>query len=81
MRKKRGIRRLSGLRFAGKLTNLPGVAGAKEFGEIAGAALGNDVLDLLVHGVFIAREVVPRARTPMGVGKPGRCSMCESKNA
>ena len=44
-----------------RLLHFPGVAGAEQFREIAGAALGDDVLDLLVHHVFVAREIVPIA--------------------
>ena len=39
---------------SGKLFHFPGVARAKELAEIAAAALGDDVFDLLVHHVFVA---------------------------
>ncbi len=55
----------------GGLANLPGVAGAEKFGEIAGAALGDDVFDLVVHDVFVAREVVPGAQNADGGGEAG----------
>ena len=42
------------------------MSGAKEFGEIAGAALGNDVFDLLVHGVLVTREIIPGAENADG---------------
>ena len=44
------------------LLYFPGVTRAEEFGKIAWAALGDDVLDLLVHHIFVAREIIPRAK-------------------
>src|SRR5258708_37977381 len=51
---------------SGKLFHFPGVARAKELSEIAAAALGDDVFDLLVHHVFVARHVAPRAENHDG---------------
>src|ERR1700722_16153237 len=45
-----------------KLFHFPGVACAKKFREIAGASLCNNVLDLLVHDVFIAGKIIPRTK-------------------
>src|SRR6266851_2917736 len=45
-----------------KLLHFPSVARAKKFGQVAGTALGDDVLDLLVHHIFVAREIIPRAK-------------------
>src|SRR5207245_7614791 len=44
------------------LLNFPGVAGAKEFREIALTALGDDLGNLRVHDVLVAREIVPGAQ-------------------
>ena len=41
---------------------MPSVASAKKLGKVAGAALGDDVFNLLIHDVFIAREIVPGAQ-------------------
>src|SRR5437879_13764827 len=49
-----------------RLLYFPGVAGAQEFAEVAGAALGNNVSDLLIHQVFIARHVAPRTKNTDG---------------
>src|SRR5437879_12147291 len=49
-----------------RLLYFPGVAGAQEFAEVAGAALGNNVFDLLIHQVFIARHVAPRTKNTDG---------------
>src|ERR1700682_1047413 len=49
-----------------RLFLFPGVARAKELAEIAAAALGDDVFDLLVHHVFVAWHVAPRAENPDG---------------
>jgi len=46
--------------------SLPRCRRAKELAEIAAAALGDDVFDLLVHHVFVARYVAPRAENPDG---------------
>src|SRR5713226_9268289 len=54
---------LSGKRI---LLYFPSVAGAKEFAEVAAAALGDNVFDLLVHHVFVAREIVPGAKNADG---------------
>src|SRR5260370_8852441 len=51
---------------SGKLFHVPGVARAKELAEITAAALGDDVFDLLVHHVFVAWHVAPRAENPDG---------------
>ncbi len=45
-----------------ELFYFPGVAGTEELREIAWSTLGNNVLNLLVHDVFIARKVVPCAK-------------------
>src|SRR5437773_6710 len=42
-----------------RLLYFPGVAGAQQLPKVAGAALGDDVLDLLVHDVFVARKIIP----------------------
>src|ERR1700682_258694 len=44
-----------------RLFHFRGVARAKELAEIAAAALGDDVFDLLVHPVLVAWHVAPRA--------------------
>src|ERR1700675_685135 len=49
----------------------PGVAGAKQFGEVALAALGLDVADLVGDEVFVARDVVPGAKDADGSGEAG----------
>jgi hypothetical protein len=53
---------LRNLRHPGRLLYFPGVARAKKLGEVATAALGEDVFDLLVHHVFVARKIVPGAK-------------------
>src|SRR5712691_9984537 len=40
----------------------PGVAGAKKFRDIARAALGDDVANLMIHQILVARDIVPRAK-------------------
>ena len=47
--------------FRDCLLDFPGVAGVEEFVEIAGAALGDYVFDLLVHHVFVAGQIIPGA--------------------
>ena len=49
-----------------RLLHFPGVASAKKFGEVASTALRDDVLDLLVHHVFVARYVAPRSENADG---------------
>src|SRR5271168_3228121 len=51
------------------LADLPGVAGAEEFVEVAGAALGDYVLDLLIQNFFVAWLIVPVAQDADGGGK------------
>src|SRR5260370_32541942 len=45
-----------------RLLYFPGVARPKKLTEVAGTALGEDVLDLLVHHVFVAGKIVPSAK-------------------
>jgi len=66
---------------SGKLFHFPGVARAKELAEVAAAALGDNVFDLLVHHVFVAWHLAPRTEDPDGRWEVGRCSMCESWKA
>src|SRR5260370_6568192 len=40
----------------------PGVTGAKKFRDIARAALGDDVANLMIHQILIARNIIPRAK-------------------
>src|SRR5712692_11663585 len=49
-----------------RLLYFPGVARAKKLGEVAATALGDDVFDLLVHHVFVARHIAPRAENSDG---------------
>ena len=49
-----------------RLLHFPGVAGAQKLAEVAGATLGDDVFDLLIHQVFIARHVAPRTKNTDG---------------
>ena len=42
-----------------RLLYFPGVAGPQKLPKVAGAALGDDVLDLLVHDVFVSRKIIP----------------------
>src|ERR1700732_1766741 len=53
------------------LTHVPGIACVKNFVEIAGAALGDYVLYLLVHDVFVPRQIVPGAKHADGCGEAG----------
>ena len=53
------------------LAYFPSVAGAQELGKVPGAALGNYVLDLLVHHVFVAREIIPGAQNADRSGEAG----------
>jgi len=39
--------------------------------QVTGTALGDDVFDLLIHDVFIARQIVPRAEHADGGGESG----------
>src|SRR5437879_9988043 len=39
--------------------NFPSIAGVQELVQIARAALGNYIFDLLVHHVFITWQIVP----------------------
>ncbi len=55
----------------GELLHFPGVAGAKEFGEVTGTTLGDDGLDLLVHDIFVAWDVAPGTEDADGSGKIG----------
>src|SRR5258708_10379715 len=52
-----------------RLLYFPGVARAKKLGEVAATALGDDVFDLLVHHVFVARHIAPRAENSDGRGE------------
>src|SRR6266436_8633822 len=54
-----------------KLLHFPGVTSAKKFAEVAPPALGDDVLDLLVHHIFIARQIIPGAKNSDGCGETG----------
>src|SRR5579872_6515627 len=60
MRRVRQYRFKRSKRLCVGLANFPGVAGVEEFFEIAGTALGDDGLNLLVHDIFIARDIGPR---------------------
>src|SRR5437879_8732937 len=51
------------------LLHFPGVARSKKFAKVAGTALGDDVLDLLAHHVFVARKIVPSAENADGRGE------------
>src|SRR5271156_21971 len=53
------------------LLYFPGVAGLEELVEVAGAALGDYVLKLLGHYVFVAGEVVPGAEDADGSRESG----------
>src|SRR5256885_15114942 len=57
--------------FSGKrrLLYFPGVTRTKELAEVAAPALGDDVPDLLVHHVFVAWHIAPRAENPDGRGE------------
>ena len=48
------------------LLYFPRVAGSKKFAQVATPALGDDVLDLLVHHVFVTRHITPRAEDADG---------------
>src|SRR6202022_531146 len=54
-----------------ELAHFPGVAGVQDFVQIAWAALSNDILYLLVHDVFVARQVVPCAKYTNGGREAG----------
>jgi len=54
-----------------ELAHFPGVAGVQEFVQVARAALGDDVLYLLVHDVLVAGQVVPCAKDADGRGETG----------
>jgi hypothetical protein len=43
-----------------RLLYFPGVSSAKELRQIPGAALGDNIVYLLIHYIFIARNVFPR---------------------
>src|SRR5713226_206585 len=49
-----------------RLLHFPSVARAKKLGEVAATALGDYVFDLLVHHVFVAWHVAPRAENSDG---------------
>src|SRR5436190_206933 len=49
-----------------RLLYFPGIAGAQKLAKVAGTALGNNVFDLLIHQVFIARHVAPRTKNTDG---------------
>src|SRR5260221_1500182 len=61
--------RFSGLRA--ELAHFPGVARVQEFVQVAWTTLGDDVLYLLVHDVFVARQIVPRAKHADWRGEAG----------
>src|SRR5271155_679252 len=52
-----------------ELADFPGVAGAEEFVQVARAALGDYVFDLLVQNFFVTRLVVPVAQDADGGGE------------
>src|SRR5262249_31042090 len=54
-----------------ELFYFPGLAGAEKLVEVAGAALSDDVLDLLIHYILVARQVVPGAEHADGRGESG----------
>src|SRR6266850_1185105 len=53
----------------GKLLHFPGVAGAKQLGEVARTAFGDDGLDLFIHDVFVAGNITPGAEDADGRGE------------
>jgi hypothetical protein len=57
------------VRIGRLLANFPGIAGVEEFVQITGATLGDHVLNLLVHHVFVAGQVVPRPEDADGSGE------------
>src|SRR6202050_399780 len=59
-------RHVSQQEYAGGLADFPGVAGVQELTEVARTAFGDHVFDLLIHYVFVAREVVPGAEDSDG---------------
>src|SRR5260370_30567476 len=52
-----------------RLLHFPSVSRAKELAQVAAAALGDYVFDLLVHHVFVAWHVAPRAENSDGRGE------------
>src|SRR5215813_6270338 len=76
MNGRHGKRAISSASITGRsdgavLLNLPGVAGSEKLGEIAGAAFGDDVFDLLIHDCLVGRKIVPCAKNSDRSGKPG----------
>src|SRR5712691_8348155 len=53
------------------LLNFPCVAGKKEFREIALTAFGDDLGNLRIHDVLVAREIVPGAEDADRSGETG----------
>src|SRR5712692_5079274 len=49
-----------------KLFHFPGVARAQHLPEVARAAFGDDFLDLILHHVFVARQIIPSAENAEG---------------
>ena len=53
------------------LANFPSIASVQELVQVAWAALGNYIFNLLVHHVFIAWEIVPGTKHTDWRGKAG----------
>jgi hypothetical protein len=56
-------------RYEQELFHFPGIAGAQELAQVAGTSLRDDSLNLLIHHVFVARHVIPRAEDSDGRGE------------
>src|SRR5690242_18771052 len=48
------------------LLHFPDVAGAEELVQVAGTFLGDDFLNLILHDVFVARQIIPSAEDADG---------------
>ena len=61
-----GMKKSPGASSSRDLFHFPGIAGAKKFRQIASAPLGDNIVYLLIHYVFIARHVTPGAEDADG---------------
>src|SRR6266581_179818 len=68
--RKRSLARLANL-VGAALAHFPSVAGTEQLVDIARAALGHHILDLIGHDVFVARDVVPGTKHANGSGETG----------
>src|SRR5437016_8389926 len=68
--RKRSLARLANL-VGTALAHFPSVAGTEQLVDIARAALGHHILDLIGHDVFVARDAVPGTKHANGSGETG----------